>query len=69
MKKNTDKVRINFMMAKEIKDFLDEEATKNGIPLSAYITMLIQQARQQQDSLKTLADVMVKLNEEKVIKK
>jgi hypothetical protein len=62
-KKKSDKVRINFTMAREIKEFLDEEASKNGVPLSAYITMLIQQSRQQSDSLKTLADVIVKLNE------
>jgi hypothetical protein len=66
------KVRINFTIAEEIKNFLDDEALKNGVTLSAYITMLIQQTRRQDKVMDTLTDVIQKFNEadtKKAIKK
>jgi hypothetical protein len=53
-----ERVNINFTIAKEIKEFLRSEAEKNGVTMSAFVTMLIQQSRRENAALNTLAGVI-----------
>jgi hypothetical protein len=66
-----ERTNVNFTMAKEIKDYIREEANKNGVTMSAQVTMIIQESRRTKSSMETLAQVMLQtvMKNEKAIKK
>lgn len=48
------KVKLNLTVAQEVKDYLIQESDQMGMSCSAFITMLINQSKQQKTALESL---------------
>ena len=58
--------RINVYLAQELKDYVDNSARQFGLSTSAFMTMIIQNYKQQNEAMKVMGDmgeVLTKLNE------
>lgn len=63
MVKRESRVRLDFMVMPEVKRYVDEQAREYGMSVGAYVTMIIQQNRQQTNVLETMAQMVKKLDE------
>lgn len=55
--------RINVYLSQELKDYVDNSAKQFGVSTSAFMTMIIQNYRQQTQSVNVLGEVLAKLKE------
>lgn len=61
---NVKRARMNIYLVQELKDYVDTQARNFGLSTSAYMTMIIQNYRVQNDALasvKNVEDIMNKL--------
>lgn len=61
---NVKRARMNIYLVQELKDYVDTQARSFGLSTSAYMTMIIQNYRVQNDALasvKNVEDIMNKL--------
>ena len=61
---NVKRARMNIYLVQELKDYVDAQARNFGLSTSAYMTMIIQNYRTQNDALasvKNVEDIMNKL--------
>lgn len=56
------RVRVNISLAYDIKKYMDDEAERCGLNLSAFITMCVLQYRKQEESIATMSDVINELS-------
>lgn len=56
------RVRVNISLADDIKKYMDDEAERCGLNLSAFITMCVLQYRKQEESIATMSDVINELS-------
>lgn len=63
MEKTENRVRINISITPEVKKYLDEQASAFGMNVSAYITMVVQQYRQQSEAMEALPIMVAALKE------
>lgn len=68
MDKRENRVRLNCMLMPEIKKYLDEQAEAYGMSVGAYLTMVIQQYRQQTSVIELMPGMLKALNEQKLDK-
>ena len=54
---NIKRARMNIYLVQELKEYVDEQARNFGLSTSAYMTMLIQNYRMQNDALANMNDV------------
>ena len=59
------RVRVNISLAEDIKKYMDCEAERSGLNLSAFITMCVLQYRKQDESIATMADIINELSKDK----
>lgn len=58
--------RINIYLAQHLKDYVDYKAKDFGLSTSAFMTMIIQQYKMQDEAMRAMGDmgqVLEKLNE------
>lgn len=55
--KTVKRTRLNIYLAEELKNYVDVQAKNFGLTTSAYMTMLIQNYRLQNDALASLSAV------------
>ena len=54
---NVKRARMNIYLVQELKDYVDTQARNFGLSTSAYMTMLIQNYRMQNDALASMSNV------------
>lgn len=54
---NVKRARMNIYLVQELKDYVDAQARKFGLSTSAYMTMIIQNYRTQNDALSSVNKV------------
>ena len=54
---SANKVKLNLSVAPEIRDYLSNEADNFGMSISAYITMLTNQSKQQAQALNAMGNM------------
>ena len=54
---NVKRARMNIYLVQELKDYVDTQARNFGLSTSAYMTMLIQNYRMQNDALASMNNV------------
>lgn len=71
---NVRRARMNIYLVQELKDYVDTQARNFGLSTSAYMTMIIQNYRMQNDALANMNNVnellekMEKINSNNSIK-
>lgn len=56
-KNNNNKVKLNLSISPEVKDYLTSNSECFGMSVSAYITMIVQQYRQQAQALSEMSKI------------
>lgn len=54
---NVKRARMNIYLVQELKDYVDTQARNFGLSTSAYMTMIIQNYRMQNDALSNMNNV------------
>lgn len=54
---NIKRARMNIYLVQELKDYVDEQARNFGLSTSAYMTMIIQNYRLQNEALASMSNV------------
>lgn len=54
---NVKRARMNIYLVQELKDYVDTQARNFGLSTSAYMTMIIQNYRMQNDALASMSNV------------
>lgn len=54
---NVKRARMNIYLVQELKDYVDTQARNFGLSTSAYMTMIIQNYRIQNDALASMSNV------------
>lgn len=54
---NVKRARMNIYLVQELKDYVDTQARNFGLSTSAYMTMIIQNYRMQNDALANMNNV------------
>lgn len=54
---NVKRARMNIYLVQELKDYVDTQARNFGLSTSAYMTMIIQNYRVQNDALASMSNV------------
>lgn len=54
---NIKRARMNIYLVQELKDYVDTQARNFGLSTSAYMTMIIQNYRMQNDALANMNNV------------
>lgn len=54
---NVKRARMNIYLVQELKDYVDTQARNFGLSTSAYMTMIIQSYRMQNDALSSMSNV------------
>jgi hypothetical protein len=60
-----NKVKLNLTVAPIIKEYLEEKSEEFGMSISAYLTMLINQHKQQNETLTEMSKMQVYLEQMK----
>lgn len=60
--KEVKRARINIYLVQELKDYVDEEARRFGLSTSAFMTMVIQNYKNQSNALSSIGDIQSLLN-------
>ena len=63
---NVKRARMNIYLVQELKDYVDTQARNYGLSTSAYMTMIIQNYRMQNDALASMSnmdDMIMKLEQ------
>lgn len=68
MENRENRVRLNCMLMPEIKKYLDEQAQAYGMSVGAYLTMVIQQYRQQTSVIENIPAMLKALASQKEVK-
>lgn len=62
-----NKIKLNLTFAPAIKDYLDNQSEAFGMSISAYLTMIINQYRQQNEVLSEMAKMQGYLEQIKAV--
>lgn len=62
MSENNKRARMNIYLVQELKDYVDSEAKNFGMSTSAYMTMIIQNYRMQNNALNSMSNAHALLN-------
>ena len=54
---NLERGRINVYLTQELKDYVDNSAKQFGVSTSAFMTMIIQNYKQQNEAMKAMGDM------------
>lgn len=54
---NVKRARMNIYLVQELKDYVDTQARNYGLSTSAYMTMIIQNYRMQNDALASMSNM------------
>ena len=54
---NAKRARMNIYLVQELKDYVDIQARNYGLSTSAYMTMIIQNYRMQNDALASMSNM------------
>lgn len=60
--KEVKRGRINIYLVQELKDYVDEEARRFGLSTSAFMTMVIQNYKNQSNALSSIGDIQGLVN-------
>lgn len=68
MENRENRVRLNCMLMPEVKNYLDEQARAFGMSVGAYLTMVIQQYRQQTSVIDNIPKMLEAMAAQKLVK-
>lgn len=68
MENRENRVRLNCMLMPDVKNYLDEQARAYGMSVGAYLTMVIQQYRQQTSVIENIPAMLKALAAQKEVK-
>lgn len=69
MEEKVERGRINIYLTKELKDYVDNSAREFGISTSAFMTMMIQNYKQQNEAIKVMGDMNLILSKLDLLEK
>lgn len=65
MEDKGNRVRMHIAVAPEVKKYIDDQAKSYGMNVSAYITMVVQQYKQQSSVIELMPQMLKTLSEQK----